>query len=272
LWFNLTLPLLRNYPLVVSIHDPRPHLGDKGAKKTPQVIINLGYRSADQVIAHNNQMKQILVKELNIPEGRIQIIPLVERGNPTLTADVREIENYILYFGRIWEYKGLEYLIRAEPLITAQIPEAKIVIAGRGDDFTRYKRMMANPENFIVYNEFVSYEKRAELFERASMVVLPYIEATQSGVIPVAYAHAKPVIATSVGGLPSQVEDGKTGFLVPPRDEKMLAEKIVFLIENRELRHTLGLNGRHKLNREWSAAVVARRTIPVYESAIQTAR
>ena len=71
----------------------------------------------------------------------------------------------VLFFGRIWEYKGLEYLIRAEPLITAEVPNVKIVIAGEGEDFDRYRRLMVHPERFVVYNEYVSDDVRATLFQ-----------------------------------------------------------------------------------------------------------
>ena len=269
LWFSLALPLLQHYPLVISIHDPRDHTGDQFSRRTPQTIKDFGYRRADRVIAHNEQMKQVIIEELGISEEIIHIVPLVERGDPTLQPDVAEEDNLVLFFGRIWEYKGLAYFIKAEPLVTKQIPEARFVIAGRGDDFAPYERMMINRENFIVHNEFVSYEKRAELFRRASVVVLPYIEATQSGVIPVAYSHGKPVIATRVGGLPAQMEDGQTGFLVPPRDEKALADKIIRLLRDKTLRRRLGANARRKLETEWSAEAVAKKTIPVYEAAIR---
>lgn len=269
LWFNLTLPLLSRYLLVMSIHDPKHHTGDKSSGVTPQAILNLAYRRADRVIAHNQQMKQAITIELRIPEERIDVVPLVERGGLELRPGVEEVDNLVLCFGRIWKYKGLEYFIRAEPLVTAEIPDAKFMIAGRGEDFGYYEQMLVNPHNFIVHNEFVSYEKRAELFERASLVVLPYIEATQSGVIPVAYTHAKPVIATRVGGLPSQVDDGYTGYLVPPCDEKALAEKIIHLLQDKKLRRQMGRNGRAKLEREWSAEVVARQTVLVYERAVQ---
>ncbi|MCP4626869.1 MAG: glycosyltransferase family 4 protein [bacterium] len=268
LWFNLTLPLLNKYPLVLSLHDPKPQLGNQTAHKTPQAIINFAYRQADQVIAHNEQMKQIITEELGIPEEIIQIVPLVERGDAIAQQDVEEEEGNILFFGKIWRYKGLEYLIRAEPIITAQIPNAKIVIAGQGEDFASYRQMMVNPEKFVVLNEFVSYEKRAKLFRQSSIVVLPYIEATQSGVIPVAYTYQKPVIATDVGGLPAQVDHGRTGFLVPPADETALADKIIQLLQDQKLRHQLGENAKQKLEAEWSAEAVARKTIPVYHEAI----
>ncbi|RPI34539.1 MAG: glycosyltransferase family 1 protein [Chloroflexota bacterium] len=270
LWFNLTLPLLDSYPLVISVHDPRNHLGDKSSGKTPQVVMNFAYRRADQIIVHNEPMKQLAIQELGISPHLINVTPLIERGDRSLQPGVVEDGNLVLYFGRIWKYKGLEYFIRAEPLVTAQLPDAKFVIAGEGDNFNPYREMMVHPEKFIIHNEFVSYQKRAELFEQASVVVLPYVEATQSGVIPVAYTHAKPVIATRVGGLPSQVEDGQTGFLVPPQDEKALAEMIIHLLKDKDLRHQLGSNGRQKLEREWSAQVVARQTVPVYQKTIQS--
>ena len=118
-----------------------------------------------------------------------------------------------------------------------------------------------------MYNEFVSVEKRAELFARAAVVVLPYVEASQSGVVPVAYSFAKPVVATAVGGLPEAIDDGKTGYLVPPRDEHALADAVVRLLRAPDLRHHLGEGGRRKLEAEWSPQAVADRTLAVYELA-----
>jgi starch synthase len=268
MWFFLALGQLKRYPLVISIHDPLPHTGDKGAQKTPQSIVRRGYKRANRIIAHNEQMKRIIVDEIGIPDELIDIVPLVERGDADRKSDVEEAGNEVLFFGRVWRYKGLEYLIKAEPLISEQIPNIKIVIAGRGDDFQPYREMMVHPDRFEVHYEFVSYEKRAALFRRSSVVVLPYIEATQSGVIPVAYTFEKPVVATTVGGLPSQVEHEKTGILVPPCDSTALAEAVVRLMSNQELRHEYGRNGKTKLQNEWSAQAVAARTLPIYQKAI----
>ena len=166
------------------------------------------------------------------------MIPHILLGDDRERDEIEEQDNLIFHFGRIWAYKGLEYLIRAEPLITQRRPTAKIVIAGEGDDFAPYRRMMVNPDNFIVYNEYVSNDKRAELFRRASLVAMPYVEATQSvGVIPIAYTFGKPVVATAVGGLPNQVDDGQTGLLVPTHNERALANAIIYLLENKEVRN-----------------------------------
>jgi glycosyltransferase involved in cell wall biosynthesis len=263
LWFNCALPLLRRYPLVVTSHDPVTHAGEK----TPQRMFDWGCYRADQIIVHVPQMKELVVKRLHVPSGRVHVITHVLCGDDSAQAHVQEEEHLVLFFGRVSEYKGLEYLIRAEPLITAQVPQARIVIAGTGEDFSRYRRMMANPERFTVYNEYVPDEKRAELFRRASVVVLPYVEATQSGVIPVAYSFGKPVVATTVGGLPGQVDDGKTGYLVAPRDERGLADAIVRLLRNRDLRREFGANGKRKITAECSPEIVARNTLAVYQLA-----
>jgi glycosyltransferase involved in cell wall biosynthesis len=271
-WFNLALPLLRRYPLVITVHDPTFHVGDKDSQKGPWWIGDFGYRRADQLIVHAERLKQVVIERLRIPEQTVHVIPTVIRGDATAQRQVQEDGNVVLFFGRIWEYKGLDYLIRAEPLITDELPDVRIVIAGQGEDFARYWRLMVHPERFTIYNEYVSDDKRAELFRRASVVVLPYIEASQSGVVPLAYNFARPVVATTVGGLPEIVDHGKTGLLVPPRDERALAWAIIRLLRDEELRRRLGMNAKQKVETEHSAEAVARRTLPVYLRAIEGVR
>lgn len=275
-WFNLFLPFLRRYPTVFTVHDHRHHVGDAASRKTPMRIFHFGFRRADRLIVHGSRLKREVVAEVGVPEDRVHVIrslamagveaPL--HGNGGDPAASGGAEAVVLFFGRIWPYKGLEYLIRAEPEISACIPDVKIVIAGEGEDFERYRRLMENPRRFVVHNEYVSNEKRAELFTTANVVVLPYIEATQSGVVPIAYAFGKPVVATSVGGLPEHVEDGETGLLVPPRDETALAEAVVRLLQDRELARRLGAAGRERIDAECSAGSVARKTLTVYERAL----
>jgi starch synthase len=269
MWFNLALPALRSYPLVITIHDPRSHLGDHSSKRTSQRVMDFGYRRADRVIVHASAMRQAVVETLGIPEQRIDVVPHITIGESVEAGQsMAEDENLILFFGRIWQYKGLEYLIRAQPMITAQVPNARIMIAGRGDDLDAYRRMMTDPDKFIIRNDWISYEERIELFQRASVVALPYIEATQSGVIPIAYTFSKPVVCTRTGGLPEMVDDGTTGYVVPPRDEAALAESIVTLLKDRQLRRTMGEHGRRKLDTEWCPTVIAEQTLAVYQRAI----
>ncbi len=273
LWFNLALPVLQSCPLVVTIHDPRHHAGDRESKKTPQAVMDFGYRRADRVIVHGQSLVSIVHEGLGVPLDRIHSIPHVAVGEPASTyPDVEEIESEILFFGRIWGYKGLEYLIRAEPLISREIPGVHITIAGTGEDFDRYRNMMRNPDRFTVLDRWIDDEDRAALFQRAAIVVLPYTSATQSGVVPLAYSFSKPVIATRVGAIPDSVDDGKTGILIPPRDAESLAQAVVSLLRDPARRFRMGEAGRRKLENECSPDEIARQSIEVYRLAIRDRR
>ncbi|NJP06007.1 MAG: glycosyltransferase family 4 protein [Chloroflexaceae bacterium] len=274
LWFNFTLPLLRRYPLVITIHDVTHHIGDWDTFVTFAPVMNAGYRIADKVIVHAEQLRQDVFQLFRFPPEKVFVVPhiLLRDETPVHVHPAPDDEPRILFFGRIWPYKGLDYLIRAEPQITERLPGVRIVIAGKGEDFDRYRAMMVHPEHFIVYNEYVSNEQRAELFQQASVVVLPYIEASQSGVIPLAYSAAKPVVATRVGGIPEIVDDGQTGYLVAPGDAQALADAILRLLTNPERCREFGRNGEHKLLKECSPEAVAQKTLVVYEHAIAHAR
>jgi glycosyltransferase involved in cell wall biosynthesis len=271
LWFNFAWPLLRRYPLVVTIHEVRHHLGDRDSQRTPQAIMDLGYRQADQVIVHGEQIRQEVVKHLHLPAEHIHVVPPVPDivlPARTSSGSCQHDRQHILFFGRIWAYKGLEYLIRAEPLITSQVPHVRIVIAGRGEDFARYRRMMVHPEHFIVHNEYIPDDKLIDLFREASIVVLPYVDGSISGVVAVAGTFGKPVVATTVGILPEMIDDGRTGLLVPPRDEKALAAALVRLLRDERLRDELGRGAKRKVETTFSPYAVARQTLRVYERTI----
>jgi glycosyltransferase involved in cell wall biosynthesis len=257
------LPVLRRRGLVVTVHDVSHHPGDRASQRTPQRVLERGWALADHLIVHTESVREAVRVRYHRDPETVTVIPHIAiGGSPAATdGDGRTI----LFFGRIWPYKGLEYLIRAQPRISERIPDARIVIAGRGEDMQRYRELMRAPERFSVINEFVSAERRGELFARAAVVVLPYIEASQSGVLPIAYAYGKPVVVTAVGGLPETVEDGVTGVIVPPRDEHALADAVVRLLADPARAREMGAAGRRKLEREWSPPVVAEQTLAVYE-------
>jgi len=269
LWFDLALPFLRRYPLVFTIHDFKPHPGDRLSEKTPLSVEMFARRRADELVVHSQYLREIVLQNLPGIRGKVSVIPHIQIGEELSSAARKDEEHLVLFFGRIWEYKGLEYLIRAEPLITARVPGAKILIAGQGEDFSRYARMMVHPERFIVHNEFISEDRAADYFQRASVVVLPYIEASQSGVIPMAYSAAKPVVATTVGGLPEIVEDGRTGYLVAPRDVAQLADAVTCLLLDAQLRRRMGENGKRKMEAECSPNVIAQKTLDIYHRAVE---
>jgi glycosyltransferase involved in cell wall biosynthesis len=90
-------------------------------------------------------------------------------------------------------------------------------------------------DNVIVLDTYIPNEEVKYYYSAADVVALPYISATQSGIVQIAYNYDKPVIATDVGGLPEIVDNGKTGYIVPAEHPQALAEAIVrYFIEDKE--------------------------------------
>jgi glycosyltransferase involved in cell wall biosynthesis len=144
----------------------------------------------------------------------------------------------ILFFGFIRPYKGLEDLLRALPLILRH-RRITLLIVG---EFWEGKKAVGeliqalNIEEAVrVIDRYVPNEEVGLYFSAADLVVLPYVSGTGSGIVQIAYGLEKPVVATRVGSLPEVVEDGRTGYLVNPRDPKALADAVLrFFLEDKK--------------------------------------
>lgn len=271
--FNLPFLLfLMKYPIITTFHDIKPHLGEYSRIRS--FIPYLLRKHSNQIIVHGNRLKNQILTEYDISSKIVNSVPIGEHETEPFKMyekpDLKEDGKLILFFGRIYEYKGLKYLIQAEPTITREIPNAKIIIAGAGEDFEKYQSIMVNKENFIVHNYRISYKEGAELFQRSSVVVLPYIEGSQSGVIPTAYSFKKPVVVTDVGSIPEIVDDGVTGFIVPARNPDELAKAIIKVLNDSTLRESMGEKAYIKLKTDLSWDSIAKKTIEIYVKAISS--
>jgi glycosyltransferase involved in cell wall biosynthesis len=266
-WGTPGLGIFASWPLIATVHDISRHPGDSGLQGIPSALYPLQWRWADQVIVHATLARQQLLTRYGCQPERVHLIPIGAYDfYRTFARDIQpERPNTVLFFGRIWEYKGLQYLIEAAPLITKAIPDARIIIAGYGERFEKYQKAMLNPQHFEVHNYRIPDEQVAHFFQQASVVALPYIEASQSGVVSAAYAFGKPVVATRVGGLPEVVMEGQTGLLVPPADASSLANAIITLLRDAPLRHKMGQQARQFAETELSWQRIAHRTLEVYQ-------
>ncbi len=119
-----------------------------------------------------------------------------------------------------------------------------MVIAGRGDDPAALSGLMGDPGRYDIRHRFIEDREVAQLFLDADVVALPYVEASQSGVLNVAAAFGKPVVVTDVGELRATVEPNGLGLVVPPRDPQALAEALVRLAAEPRLAAELGARAR----------------------------
>ena len=108
---------------------------------------------------------------------------------------------------------------------------------------------MEEHSNIEIINEYIEDDMVAELFQRASVVVLPYVEGSQSGIIPIAYSFHKPVVVTDVGSISEVVDNGITGFIIPPKDSESIAKAVSTILNNNELRKQMGENSYKKMER-----------------------
>lgn len=271
IWFAFILPLLRRWPIVTTIHDAEPHQGDILSRNMRWFLPNvMALRFSSKLIVHGDNIKnELLTKSAIHPDKIIKII----HGDSFLyrhdTTPKKCEHHRILFFGRILKYKGLPYLLKAQPLISQEIPDLKICIAGEGDILKNYDHLFIDRDCYEIYNHYIDNKLMVELFQKSCLIVLPYSEASQSGVVSLAYTFSRPVVATNVGALPEIVEHNKTGLIVPPNDEKKLAEAIISLLKDENKCTRLGQNAYRKVKTEMSWENVAHLTEAVYADVLK---
>ena len=144
-------------------------------------------------------------------------------------------QNYLLFFGFIRAYKGLDLLIAAMADERVRHLGVKLIVAGEFyEDEAVYKKQMEQlgvSETIVLHNDFISNDAVNAYFSVADMVVLPYKTATQSGVTQVAFHFEKPVLVSNVGGLGEIVKHGEMGYSVVP-NAQAIADGIVDFYKN----------------------------------------
>jgi glycosyltransferase involved in cell wall biosynthesis len=275
-WVDFTLLLNQISPLVTTVHDMFRHPGDRegafGAEVTHLFPI---YRS-QQIIVHADALKQVLTQTFRVPSARINVLPHGELGSLYQRRAKGMLlprePHTLLFFGRIWPYKGLKYLLDAMPLVAEQIPDVKLIIAGRGEELERYFPKGYDVKRYEILNDFIPGVDVAGLFQRSALTILPYIEASQSGVAALSYGMGTPMVASRVGGLSEMIRHGEDGLLVPPQDTHALADAIVSVLSNPALQDRLQTAAVARCQSDLKWSTIATQTIKVYQRVVEPVR
>ncbi|NLF00023.1 MAG: glycosyltransferase family 4 protein, partial [Anaerolineales bacterium] len=235
-------------PTIHTLHDLDPHRGS-GYGALLRIWNRQIMGAADHILVHGETYYE-RVLEMGVQPDRVTSTPLLHlfvggdwiRSHPDLALSV-EYEPWALFFGRLKQYKGIEYLITATAMMdNDKDSPAQVVIAGRGDLTALWSEPM--PERLVVHNRLVSDEEATDLFSRCGLLVLPYVDATQSALIASAYFFRKPVIVTRTGALPEYVEEDRTGRIVEPDHPAGLARCMEDMLSNPDELRRMGTAGR----------------------------
>ncbi len=234
-------------PLVFTLHNTTIFHGSPASR-----LQGIGLRSALQqfsaVVVHTEYTKRRAIEMGWIPAAKLHVIPhgvfehyhWLSSDQPSNSTGEQEV----LFFGTIKPYKGLDLLIRA----FADLPQnvqatTRLVIAGLPKMDMAPVRQMARDLNIdhriIWHTRFIAPEEVPVLCRSASIMVLPYREIDQSGVLMTAIAFDRPLVATRIGGVPETVQDGIHGYLVEPGNVRELTNSMHRLLTNPERRRSM---------------------------------
>jgi glycosyltransferase involved in cell wall biosynthesis len=227
----------RGIRVLFACHNVLPHDGGSWLDRR---LVRWALEQADAYLVHSEaDAAQLALLGL---EGRVEraVLPFhtiaveVDRAEARRDLSLPADAQVALFFGFVRPYKGVRHLLAAVPEIVARLPNFHLVIAG---EFWVPPAELLEPldrlgvaDRVLVANRYVPNEDVGLYFSAADVVVLPYVEASQSGVVTLAYAFGLPVVASRVGGLPDVVEDGVTGRLVPPGDPQALAAALIAVL------------------------------------------
>lgn len=279
--FMTPLLKLRKKKIILTIHNITPHMKNKWIVYVDKILNKMIFPFAHLFIVHNQRNKEKLIKLYHIDDKKIFIITHgVIRPETLLNIPQKKARNHLgipiekkalLFFGYIWDYKGLDTLLHALLLVRKQIPEILLMIAGElimvSKEWDQYEKIIeTNNLQSCIYKriEYIPESEIELFFSAADVVVLPYREPfdTHGGVGALTLAFHKPLIVTDIGGLPEYVKDPCV--ISPPDHPESLAKAILGVLQNKQLYAKL-VKDTKKRAQELSWKNIAHETVSVYQ-------
>ncbi len=222
--------------IVLICHNVLPH----ESSPIDRALIRSVFARANAFLVHSAEDRENLLKMRRGARVEINPLPIFDlfpRGRYTRSAARSALGvdgPVVLFFGLVRPYKGLSVLLDALARTAGKL-DAKLLVVGEfyesKDKYAALIRRLGIDDKVIVVDRYVPNEEVELYFAASDVVALPYLSATQSAIVQVAYAFERPVIVTAVGGLPEVVEHGVTGYVVPPNDPAALSGAIIRFFE-----------------------------------------
>ncbi len=255
---------LGGFTVSYSIHGPaeffQPHYWQIGKKAAKALWVNcISHFCRSQVMAFT-------------PMSAWHRLHVIHCGiDPSFFELPRRNTGYrLLFVGRLAAVKGLPVLLEALARVKRSIPQAELVVVGDGPDRASLENQVKqlNLQDCVRFLGYQSQARIRELLSQSDVFVMTSLAEGVPVVLMEAMAAGVPVIATRIAGTPELVEDGACGFLAPPGDPEMAAEKIVTLLNDPLLRQRFSYAGREVVMREFNVHTEARRIARIIESSM----
>ena len=229
--------------------------------------------NSDGIIAISENIKKTISDHYDLKNNDWYRGPI---GIPTNTKSNTSNSKTILFVGRLEKRKGADILIKAIPFVLKKHHDTKFYFVGSDTDYqnnSSFKNYMISliDKKYFENVEFYGYvddKTLDDFYSKCSLFVAPSIYESFGIIFLEAMNTAKPVIGTTAGGIPEVVESGKTGFLVEPGNEKELAEKIIYILDNPEEGRKMGKNGKKRLEELFSDEKFANDSLTIYSQVI----
>ena len=271
---------LHKKPVLITLYGAELWPAIKRNSKVMKQMISYALNNAEKVVgisdATCNAGKEI--------SGRtdIEILPdgiNVETFNPGVNgAEIKKkygLDGHYLIFssGRMVERKGFRYLIEAIPYILGKFPNTKVIMGGDGPERENLEKLAKDMgiKDKVIFSDFIPDEDFPKYMKASDVFVLPSIvdrmgdTEGSATILLEAMACGTPVVGTNVGGIPYAIKDGMGGFLVEQKNAKQLANKIIMLIKDEELRKEMSKVGRKYVEEEFSWTKIAEKYKNIFE-------
>jgi glycosyltransferase involved in cell wall biosynthesis len=231
--------------VIYTAHDVMPHSQDTLYNR---MVFKWLYKAPNKIIVHTNYIKNRIVSEFHIAPEKITAVPhgvYEKEQNAAITREVaRRIMGLpgdkiiLLFFGIIAEYKGFDILLNSLKFL--KNPERiRILIAGKIsiEYKTLFEKIIGDTgikHYLIPMLRYIKDEEIESVFKASDITVLPYKEASQSGVLFMSYTYGIPVLVPNLGGFPDDVLPGKTGYIFEKNNAESLAEKIDLFTKSKD--------------------------------------
>ena len=271
-------------------HDVPITMGDRAVKMTRSgrgvafhmLRERMFWSGADRLLVVSRAVMDDVTRYYGIDPDKIRVVyngvdsevfSPGEGGTPPVQIRDLAGKRIVLFVGHFGLRKGIFFLIRAMKRVRSEFPDAHLVCVGGTPAWlgrNEYRQMLTGEarrsevEDCVTLLDAVKNNELVEFYRHSDVFVLPtYYEAFPKVVVE-AMSCGKPVVATSTGGIPELVKEGRTGFLVPFGSTDTIADRLISLLGDESLRRSMGAEGRRVVENQFTWHAVAERTRKVY--------